>query len=514
MAACGTRHVSYVGDQDPDDDEYVYQFWETFQGANRRYGQKDYDFSIPSSVSGHVWECDSSQCRRGTWLFLENSVHEGINYTTPVLYRCSVGWNDKWEVKTLHNCYETWGNQTKPKSGWEKVATPEGPWAAQRYPGAKFYEEIFNHKLCVLTADKLSQKQKTATVSDCDRYVTCYKKQHAKKCYKKSNTNRTTCTEAIVECDSGYKLADPFSGWTASEGEPLYGNCVKQSSGTTTPISAKKTTASTSVSVEKTTKSTSASAKKTAKSTSTSAKKTTKSTSASAKKTAKSTSTSAKKTTASTSAQSAVAHKTVVKQVVSSNSSTGGKQACEGSGGTWSKEECTCSDGVHLTQSTDKMTCECAIGYERNAQKVCVPTDETKCNQVAGAQWADGECKCVNPGYELKDGKDGKECVKGAELVSLEQKESRTNITSVYEKLNAMSGDFKVSVWKNADGNFNTARLASDSIAAVVLGTTGALVTSNIVKKNQVSGGFEDINCQVGGQTVAGWGDQFNVGIQ
>ena len=99
-------------------------------------------------------------------------------------------------------------------------------------------------------------------------------------------------------------------------------------------------------------------------------------------------------------------------------------------------------------------------------------------------------------------------------MVSSEQKDSRAKITSVYKKLNAMSGDFKVSVWKNADGNFNTARLASDSIAAVVLGTTGALVTSNIVKKNQVSGGFEDVQCTIGGQVVATWGDDFSVGIQ
>ena len=33
MAACGTKHVSYQGSQDPDDDEYVYQFWGTYQNA-------------------------------------------------------------------------------------------------------------------------------------------------------------------------------------------------------------------------------------------------------------------------------------------------------------------------------------------------------------------------------------------------------------------------------------------------------------------------------------------------
>ena len=53
--------------------------------------------------------------------------------------------------------------------------------------------------------------------------------------------------------------------------------------------------------------------------------------------------------------------------------------------------------------------------------------------------------------------------------------------------------DAERSVWKNAQGEFNTARLASDSIAGVVLGTAGGLITSSVVKKNQIQEGFEDI---------------------
>jgi len=70
------------------------------------------------------------------------------------------------------------------------------------------------------------------------------------------------------------------------------------------------------------------------------------------------------------------------------------------------------------------------------------------------------------------------------------------------------------SVWKTADGKFNVARLASDSIAGVVLGTAGGIITSNIVKKNQVKRGFDDVMCTVGGQSVADWGDEFRVGIR
>ncbi len=72
----------------------------------------------------------------------------------------------------------------------------------------------------------------------------------------------------------------------------------------------------------------------------------------------------------------------------------------------------------------------------------------------------------------------------------------------------------KLSVWRDADGNFNTARLASDSIAGVVLGTAGGVITSKIVKKNQIKNGFEELKCTIGGQVVATYGDEFTVGVK
>ncbi len=468
MAACGTKHVSYQGSQDPDDDEYVYQFWGTYQNAKSFYAKKDYDFDI--TTSGMVWECDQEQgCRDGTWLLMNNnSTHKGVHKANPSLYRCDTT-PDKWVVHTLYDCYEQWGNKTKPTQYWKKVAAPKGTGAATRYPGAEFYEYNLTHyKLCVLRGDAVACAR--------DKYGIW----NGKSCQCANTDN------VIRSWNTKTKKCDVISG-----SEPAK---------TTTPAPAKKITTSTP----------------------------------------------------------APAKKTSGGGAGGGNRSGGGgsssntdSQNCVNSGGTWKNRKCSCRDDAYLTQSADKKTCECTTGYERNAQNACVPTGETSCkglgasvakwennkcvcvdtrqiyslvtkncvpnpkvadcDKVADAQWTNGECKCVKPGYELKD---GKECVKGAALVSSEQKESRTKITSVYNKLNAMSDDFKVSVWKNADGNFNTARLASDSIAAVVLGTTGALVTSNIVKKNQVSGGFEDISCQVGGQTVAGWGDQFSVGIQ
>ena len=80
--------------------------------------------------------------------------------------------------------------------------------------------------------------------------------------------------------------------------------------------------------------------------------------------------------------------------------------------------------------------------------------------------------------------------------------------------LNTIRDGLRVNKWRNEEGKFNTSRLLSDSIAGVVLGTAGGLITSSVVKKSQVSDGFEDMQCTIGGQVVAGWGDQFRVGIQ
>ena len=102
------------------------------------------------------------------------------------------------------------------------------------------------------------------------------------------------------------------------------------------------------------------------------------------------------------------------------------------------------------------------------------------------------------------------------EKLNAPQIENNINkILELYAKINMDYSSFfnaERSVWKNEDGEFNTARLLSDSIAGVVLGTAGGLVTANVVKKNQLAEGFEDLRCTVGGQTVADWGDEFSVG--
>ena len=234
--------------------------------------------------------------------------------------------------------------------------------------------------------------------------------------------------------------------------------------------------------------------------------------------------------------------------------------ACTQSGGAWSNNACACDKNKNL--KTENNICVCiSDDFERDALNNCVKTDLAQlrercaaagndvayweknscrcrnvdmiwqhdrcvinpdkaiCDNMVDAKWLGGECICSDSDdYEYRNGK----CVKTKDAVDREaaaqltadQNASRGKITTLSTTLKEMQEGFKVTVWRNEDGTFNTTRLASDSIAAVVLGTTGGLVTSHVVKKNQVNKGFDDIQCTVGGQSVAGWGDEFRVGIQ
>ncbi len=233
--------------------------------------------------------------------------------------------------------------------------------------------------------------------------------------------------------------------------------------------------------------------------------------------------------------------------------------ACTQSGGAWSNNACACDKNKNL--KTENNICVCiSDDFERDALNNCVKTDLAQlrercaaagndvaywennscrcrnvdmiwqndrcvinpdkeiCDNMVDAKWLGGRCVCNDDDYEYRNGK----CVKTDKTVEREakakltadQNASRGKITTLSTTLKEMQEGFKVTVWRNEDGTFNTTRLASDSIAAVVLGTTGGLVTSHVVKKNQVNKGFDDIQCTVGGQSVAGWGDEFRVGIQ
>lgn len=140
-------------------------------------------------------------------------------------------------------------------------------------------------------------------------------------------------------------------------------------------------------------------------------------------------------------------------------------------------------------------------------KKPCTDLDNMDSNCkciVAGTVERGGKCVCRDDNQEIKNGK----CEWTAKYVAgLE-----SDLDSKFNNLTATIGGFEKNVWRDENGEFNTARLASDSIAGIVLGTVGGIVTANLVKKAQVKQGFEDIGCYIGGQSVAGFGDEFNVG--
>jgi hypothetical protein len=99
-------------------------------------------------------------------------------------------------------------------------------------------------------------------------------------------------------------------------------------------------------------------------------------------------------------------------------------------------------------------------------------------------------------------------------MISPIRERAKQDIGDAYAKLEELRGDFKTSVWKNKEGKFNTARLLSDSVAGIALGTVGGVVTHNVVEKNQLEDGFEDLKCTVAGQEVARFDEVFQAGIQ
>ena len=239
---------------------------------------------------------------------------------------------------------------------------------------------------------------------------------------------------------------------------------------------------------------------------------------------------------------------------------------CVNTGGSWVNNKCSCNSQKFLQDLVAGRTCKCIDGYRRNSDsKSCVITDVEKLKQICNkhgdiahwsdfsnkcvcdndelnvkmfdydkescvvdaeytacvtkkseATWNNGACNCNKTGYMWDKSKG--DCVEGDELIQQRENDrvaqNAARIDGMVANLDNMFGGLEVSKWKNADGKFNIARLASDSIAGVVLGTAGGLITSHVVKKNQVKKGFEDVQCTVGGQKVADWGDEFTVGIQ
>jgi hypothetical protein len=224
-------------------------------------------------------------------------------------------------------------------------------------------------------------------------------------------------------------------------------------------------------------------------------------------------------------------------------------EQCKNSGGTWNGKKCDCDKHSRLKYVKELNLCECDSSemlYSVQLKK-CVLLSE-KCVETGGT-WENNTCLCdagkdliyddllkvcvpwrgdvsledlkiyapeKEPNFSIKDD-DNPFIIRDGVIVSdiVNKREiSKQKIVDSVSVLNNIKLKMDVSVWKNEDGKFNTARLASDAAAGVVLGTAGGLISNKLIKKSQIKKGFEGIGCYVAGQEVADYGDQFTVGLR
>ncbi len=188
-----------------------------------------------------------------------------------------------------------------------------------------------------------------------------------------------------------------------------------------------------------------------------------------------------------------------------------GECKCLDTGRKWDKEthNCVVDTGGKTSPQSKNNNIDCVV--ELGASVQC--KNGTKFNKNATVSLSAEKCNLYKSNVaKYLNEIAGLLCEKsggvGNIITDAQVKAATDNINRFFEyaKSNA-------NVWKNADGKFNTARLASDATAGVILGTVGGIVSAKIIKKKQVEKGFDALNCTVGGQKVADFGDEFTIGF-
>ncbi len=206
-----------------------------------------------------------------------------------------------------------------------------------------------------------------------------------------------------------------------------------------------------------------------------------------------------------------------------------------GSATRWNGSEtsgtCTCNNGTKWLYTAGDRTGQC-VAQEQPVQPVVPTTQQCWYSFSADVKCANGAMISKTSGFNVNTQMSSceeftalyhsdqsyilemaeKYCRQHPELPVIDDKA----FNAAKDSINAFFGSAKssASVWKNSEGKFNTARLASDLTAGVVLGTVGGVVSGVVIKKKQIEKGFEALHCTVGGQKVADWGDEFNIGLR
>lgn len=197
-------------------------------------------------------------------------------------------------------------------------------------------------------------------------------------------------------------------------------------------------------------------------------------------------------------------------------------------GAKWENAKCNCGSGKDWNYKDGKG--ECVDGGDESSGCVYTFNGTVKCANgnsmtlsktypLTKAELGGLTCDQFNSMYQSDASKlnafFGQYCGGGA-IISIVTGPSAAELESAKSTLSAFfsAAQSNASVWKDSEGKFNKARLASDLTAGVVLGSVGGVVSGVVIKKNQVKKGFEALHCAVGGQKVADWGDEFNVGLR
>ena len=390
--SCGFQHIEFQGNQDPEDDEFIYENDDAYTAAvladNRDRGSTD--------LPGIVWECDREQgCSNNTYVYVPGAhVWNGIPQPTNSIYRCSTV-PDKW-IRTAYNIDEC----PDDMDGWSKSTgtienLPDG--AAIYQKGLRVCIQTVDDGAADTTPEDIPEDPPAPTITCVDR---C----------------RGMTGQQYNECVACCHVSSSVANWNGN-------TCI-------------------------------------------------------------------------------CAQNANYLFVPNSDPTTGGQ--------------------CYMHGQLPEVVVTPEPGYECDPVKIAqimgwqvqYASNATISGQIlAIIQYCDGNPNEItfNTMYNQLLALINQESA--AAQLSSQQAASRRRIANAASDIRSVVDNLDVSKWRTAEGNFNTSRLLSDSIAGVVLGTAGGLITSNVMKKNQVSNGLEDIQCTVGGQVVAGWGDQFQVGI-